>query len=138
VALPSGAEVWAVSFEEDDPYGRDEDPDFGLYFDEKWAPPWSHACAPWPDFGAPVDHNRLHEHLSEALARAKAGDRVEIGCWGAHGRTGTALGCLAILDGHAPHEAVAWVRENYCERAIETPEQEAFVTTFGHAGESDS
>jgi hypothetical protein len=24
---------------------------------------------------------------------------------------------------------VTWVRENYCDRAIETPEQEAFVAT---------
>jgi protein-tyrosine phosphatase len=61
------------------------------------------------------------------LARARAGERVEIGCLGGHGRTGTAVACLAILSGHPPGEAVAWVRANYCVEAVETTEQEAFV-----------
>jgi hypothetical protein len=37
------------------------------------------------------------------------------------------LACLAILSGHPPGEAVAWVRANYCVEAVETTEQEAFV-----------
>jgi protein-tyrosine phosphatase len=110
VKLPSGVEIWAVSFEEDDPYSREAAPDFGLYLDEKWAPPWHYKYLPWPDFGLPTDRVVLQERLAEVLARAKGGDRVEIGCWGAHGRTGTALGCLAILDGSAPEDAVGWVR----------------------------
>lgn len=122
--------MWAVSFEEDDPYSREARPDFGLYLDEKWAPPWDHVRVPWSDFGVPTDEPMLREQLAEALRRAKAGDRVEVGCWGAHGRTGTALGCLAVPDGLARHDAVAWVRTSYCERAIETSEQEAFVVTF--------
>lgn len=130
VSLPSGAEIWAVSFEEDDPYTREVPPQFGLYLDEKWGPPWEHAHLSWPDFGVPSDDDALRQLLGRALKRAKAGDRVEIGCWGAHGRTGTAIGCLAILDGQAANGAVAWVRTNYCERAIETPEQEAFVAAF--------
>lgn len=130
VTLPSGVELWAVSFDAGDPYRRDRAPDFGLYLDERWAPPWEHARVPWPDFGVPSDLDALRDGLSAVRARAKAGDRVEIGCLGAHGRTGTALACLAILDGHAPNSAVAWVRANYCERAVETPEQEAFVRAF--------
>jgi hypothetical protein len=35
--------------------------------------------------------------LELLLDRARAGQRVEIGCYGGHGRTGTALACLAIL-----------------------------------------
>ena len=130
VALPSGIELRAVSFDADDPYGRDRAPDFGLYLDERWAPPWEHAKVPWPDFGLPTDLDTLRDRLSVVLSRAKAGDVVEIGCLGAHGRTGTALACLAIIDGHAPDGAVAWVRASYCERAVETPEQEAFVRAF--------
>lgn len=131
VALPSGAEVWAVSYEDDDPYDRDEVPDFGLYLDEKWAtPPWDHEHLAWPDFGLPTDLDALRESLSGVLARAKAGVRVELGCWGAHGRTGTALACLAVLDGHVPDGAVEWVRANYCERAVETPEQQGLVSSF--------
>jgi hypothetical protein len=58
------------------------------------------------------------------LERARLGERVEVGCLGGHGRTGTALACLAILTGHPPGEAVAWVRANYCADAVETAEQE--------------
>ncbi len=72
---------------------------------------------------------RLSPRLS-LLDRARAGQRVEIGCYGGHGRTGTALACLAILCGQAPGEAVGWVRAGYCERAVETDEQEAFVRNF--------
>jgi hypothetical protein len=65
--------------------------------------------------------------LRSMLERAHAGERVEVGCLGGHGRTGTALACLAILTGHPHGEAVAWVRANYCVDAVETAEQEAFV-----------
>ena len=130
VTLPSGTELWAVSFDGDDPYGRDRTPDFGVYLDDKWAPPWAHSKVFWPDFGVPPDVAALREQLTSVLRRAAAGDRVEIGCLGAHGRTGTALACLAIIDGHDPDSAVDWVRTNYCEGAVETPEQEAFVRAF--------
>ena len=40
VPLPDGTEVSAVSFVEADPYGRSAVPDFGLYLDTRWAPPW--------------------------------------------------------------------------------------------------
>jgi protein-tyrosine phosphatase len=62
--------------------------------------------------------------------RARAGQRVEIGCLGGHGRTGTALACLAVLSGEPANQAVAWVRTNYCSNAIETPEQAAFVSSL--------
>jgi protein-tyrosine phosphatase len=130
VMFSSGAELWAVSFDANDPYSRDRAPDFGLYLDEKWAPPWEHVTVPWPDFGLPSDLDDLRDRLTAVLARAKAGERVEIGCLGAHGRTGTALACLAIIDGQAADRALAWVRTNYCEHAVETPEQEAFVRAF--------
>lgn len=65
--------------------------------------------------------------LGAALQRAHADKRVEVGCLGGHGRTGTALACLAVLSGHRADEAVAWVRSSYCTMAVETAEQEAFV-----------
>ena len=55
---------------------------------------------------------------------------MEVGCLGGHGRTGTALACLAILTGHPAADAVAWVRANYCPEAVETVGQEAFITTL--------
>jgi protein-tyrosine phosphatase len=63
-------------------------------------------------------------------ARAHAGELVEIGCLGGHGRTGTALACLAVLSGVPAGDAVGWVRATYCAKAVETDEQEAFVLLF--------
>jgi hypothetical protein len=127
VALPDGAELVAVSFDDADPYTRDRVPDYGLYLDGRWRPPWPHDRVDWPDFGVPDDAAGLVALLREVLRRAGAGDRVEIGCLGGHGRTGTALACLAVLSGHPPTDAVAWVRANYCPDAVETDDQAAFV-----------
>jgi hypothetical protein len=130
VVLPDGTEVIAVSFDAADPYGRDQSPDYGLYLDHRWDPPWAHDHLDWPDFGVPDDAARVVTVLGAVLERARAGERVEVGCLGGHGRTGTALACLAILSGQAPGHAVEWVRANYCADAVETAEQEAFVVGF--------
>jgi protein-tyrosine phosphatase len=127
VALPDGTEVTAVSFDATDPYARDRSPDYGLYLDHRWQPPWPHDHLDWPDFGVPDDSARVIAALRSLLELAHAGERVEIGCLGGHGRTGTALACLAILSGQPPGEAVAWVRANYCAEAIETADQQAFI-----------
>ncbi|AXY53304.1 protein-tyrosine phosphatase [Rhodococcus ruber] len=57
-------------------------------------------------------------------------ERVEVACGGGHGRTGTAPACLAILDGVPPADAVAYVREHYSRRAVDTPGQRRFVAAF--------
>lgn len=69
----------------------------------------------------------MHRPRSPAPA-ARTGEQVEVGCIGGHGRTGTALAILAILTGHPAADAVAWVRANYCPKAVETVDQEAFIT----------
>jgi hypothetical protein len=130
LVLPDGTDVTAVSFDARDPYARDEATDFGLYLDPQWDPPWSHDHLDWPDFGVPSDSVPVVAALRSLLERARGGDRVELGCLGGHGRTGTALACLAILSGVPPSEAVTWVRENYCSNAVESRQQEAFVIAF--------
>jgi len=55
---------------------------------------------------------------------------VELACVGGRGRTGTALACLAVLDGVPAAEAVANVREHYDLRAVETPWQRRYVAGF--------
>ncbi|MGH9171458.1 MAG: protein-tyrosine phosphatase family protein [Acidimicrobiales bacterium] len=127
VVLPDGTEVNAASFDDADPYRRERPPDYGLYLDRAWQPPWAHAHLDWPDFGVPADVTGTVVGLTGALGRARAGQRVELGCLGGHGRTGTALACLSVLGGLPAAEAVAWVRANYCTDAVETSEQEAFV-----------
>lgn len=62
-------------------------------------------------------------------ARAVA-ERVEVACAGGRGRTGTALACLAVLDGVPADRAVAFVRRNYDAHAVETPWQKRYVRRF--------
>lgn len=109
-------------------------PDYGLYLlgheppDTAWDAKWVR----WPDFRLPADPAALPEVLAEALRRA-ADERVEFACAGGRGRTGTALACLAVLDGVPAAEAVGWVRAVYDRRAVETPWQRRFVERFGAA-----
>lgn len=130
VTLPDGAAVAGVSFDPVDPYARDREPDYGLYLDPRWQPPWAHDHLDWPDFGVPDDSRPVVAALRSVRDRARAGEQVELGCLGGHGRTGTALACLAVLAGHEPTGAVAWVRAAYCPQAVETAGQEAFVAAF--------
>ena len=107
------------------------DRDFGLYMDASWAPTWDAELIDWPDFGLPADGPRAVEQITSAFDRARDGERLEIGCIGGLGRTGTVLACMAILSGVAADEAVKWVRSTYDSRAVETPEQEQWVLWFG-------
>lgn len=83
----------------------------------------------WPDFRLPVDQNDAQDALHEAWRRAAA-ERVEVACAGGRGRTGTALACIAVLDGVPAHTAVAYVRQHYDPRAVETPWQRRYVEHF--------
>jgi len=132
VTFTDGSTVVGARFLVDDPYNRDQAPTFGLYLDPRWAPPWEHAHLPWADFGVP-DATVLRVALEDLLNRSRRGEHVEVGCLGGHGRTGTALACLAVLTGTPPEDAVAWVRAAYCEKAVETDEQRAFVVAFPQA-----
>jgi len=90
---------------------------------------WEYRWVDWPDFGLPANPATLRETLVEALARSSV-ERVEVGCMGGRGRTGTALACLAVLDGAPAADAVAYVRQHYSPDAVETLEQASFVADF--------
>jgi hypothetical protein len=106
-------------------------PDLGLYLLPRppAALPWESRWVRWRDFSLPSDPPLLREALVEVLARAGA-ERTEIACRGGTGRTGTALACLAVLDGVPPEEAVDFVRAGYRPHAVETRAQAAFVSRF--------
>src|SRR5215472_16066189 len=89
VVLPDGTPITAVSYDTQDPYARDRPPDYGLYLDHRWQPPWTHDHVDWPDFGVPKDAAPVIAALRSTLDRARAGEQVEVGCLGGHGRTGT-------------------------------------------------
>jgi hypothetical protein len=46
------------------------------------------------------------------------------------GRTGTLLGCLAIVAGVHAADAVEWVRGHYDARAVETVDQVEMIARF--------
>lgn len=106
-------------------------PDFALYLLEERpaAVDWDARWVRWPDFRLPRDPGDAWEALFEAWRRAEA-ERVEIACRGGRGRTGTALACIAVLDGVPAREAVAFVRRHYDRHAVETPWQRRYVTHF--------
>ncbi|SHF27506.1 protein-tyrosine phosphatase family protein [Streptoalloteichus hindustanus] len=93
------------------------------------AVPWESRWLRWPDFWLPTDRNQARELLWEAWDRAET-ERVEVACGGGRGRTGTALACIAILDGVSPRDAVAYVRHHYDRHAVETPWQKRYVARF--------
>jgi protein-tyrosine phosphatase len=90
---------------------------------------WDTRWLRWPDFRLPVDQEDARDALCEAWRPAE-GERVEVACEGGRGRTGTALACLAVLDGVPAGEAVAFVREQHDARAVETPWQRRYVARF--------
>jgi hypothetical protein len=110
-------------------------PTFGVFL--LGSPPpevgWESRWIRWPDFRLPADPAYAGEVFREAWERA-ARDRVEIVCGGGRGRTGTALACVAVLDGVPAGEAVAFVRRHYDPRAVETPWQRRYVARFPASG----
>ncbi|MGC5035153.1 protein-tyrosine phosphatase family protein [Streptomyces sp. DT190] len=107
-------------------------PSYGLYLLGRRPPAvsWESDWIRWPDFRLPADPEAARAALAGAWERA-AGERVEIACGGGRGRTGTALACLAVLDGVPAAQAVAYVRRHYDRRAVETPWQRRYVRRFG-------
>jgi protein-tyrosine phosphatase len=106
-------------------------PTYGLYLlgRRPQGVPWDHEWLRWPDFRLPGSRDEARRLLTDAWERA-ATERVEIACGGGRGRTGTALACLAVLDGVPPERAVEFVRARYDRRAVETPWQRRYVRQF--------
>jgi hypothetical protein len=103
-------------------------PAFGVFLLGRKPPEvgWESRWLRWPDLRLPADPALAGEIFREAWARAEH-ERVELVCRGGRGRTGTALACLAVLDGVPAGEAVAYVRRHYDPHAVETPWQRRFV-----------
>jgi protein-tyrosine phosphatase len=129
VLLPSGLEVRGRRLRQD--LGP---ADFTLVLGRGPVPPWTYRRLRWPDFWVPLDREDALEALLDAYARATSGERVEVACRGGVGRTGTALAALAVLDGLPPARAVAWVRERYHPRAVETPWQRRWLQHLAPTG----
>ncbi|KUL68616.1 MULTISPECIES: protein-tyrosine phosphatase family protein [unclassified Streptomyces] len=128
--LPSGRLVRGRALRRPlDPAARP--PTYGVYLLGRRPPEadWETHWIRWPDFRLPADRAAARAALAAAWERAPH-ERVEIACGGGRGRTGTALACLAVLDGVPAGEAVDFVRRHYDRHAVETPWQRRYVRTF--------
>ncbi len=122
-------------------------PDVGFYLDGSWAQttmlcspgfrprfaryrPSQLMLYPWPDLGVPREPARFRRALHWLLRQAADGKRVEIGCAGGHGRTGTTLAGLLIIQGMTPTRAIQKVRREYCAEAVETKGQTQALQRF--------
>lgn len=132
--LPSGRLVRGRGLHGRLPDGPD--PDFGIYLLARPPVPfdWESRWVRWPDFRSPHDPAAAYSALYEAWVRAGR-QRVEIACGRGRGRTGTALACLAVLDGLSPDEAIEFVRRRYHRRAVETPWQRKVVVRMTRPAE---
>ncbi|CAD5914229.1 protein-tyrosine phosphatase family protein [Streptomyces cyaneofuscatus] len=133
LTLPSGRLIRGRGLRNPLPDGPE--PEFAVYLLGRTPPEagWESRWLRWPDFRLPADPHQARELLEEVWRRAP-GERVEVACGGGMGRTGTALACLAVLDGVPAAEAVAFVRRGYHARAVETPWQRRYVRRFGRPG----
>ncbi|MBA2955457.1 protein phosphatase [Nocardioides sp. MAH-18] len=128
LVLPTGRSVRGRALRTTVPCAAD--PDFGLYLSsEAPAVPWPSQWIHWRDFRTPTDPEAARQALLE-LWRRSADERVGVACPGGRGRTGTALACLAVVDGVPAHTAVAFVRRHYHRGAVETPWQKRYVSRF--------
>jgi protein-tyrosine phosphatase len=129
LGLPSGRLVRGRGLRREAP--PDPLPTFAVYLLGRPPPPaaWENRWIRWPDFWLPRDRAQARDVLHEAWERALT-ERVEIACGGGRGRTGTALACLAVLDGLPPDRAIDLVRRDYHPSAIETPWQRWYIARF--------
>jgi hypothetical protein len=106
-------------------------PTLGIYLLGRQPPTvsWESRWLLWPDFRLPAEAERVLPLLTEAWRRAPT-ERVEFACAGGRGRTGTALACLAIIDGVPSSEAVSYVRKHYDPSAVETLQQRRYVARW--------
>lgn len=120
--------------------------DIGIYLDVYWTEDYiqiSGSCTlpvpkrghqdvriqyPWRDGAAPDESLRTFASTCKwILHELKQGKRIDTGCAGGHGRTGTMLAALLITQGVESTEAIARVRSTHCVQAIETTQQVAYL-----------
>ena len=134
------------------PQGFTGQPDVALYLDPRWgadrlllspgfslpfgkkSPSNRILLYPWEDWGLPEDPKLFTRVLNWLLTEIRRGRVVEIACMGGHGRTGTALACLLVLQGLTPTRAMRRVWSRYCEEAIESHTQMEFIRAFASKG----
>jgi hypothetical protein len=74
---------------------------------------------PIPDMKTPNDFEQFDNLINWIQDKVEEGKTVHVGCLGGHGRTGMVLSAL-VFKMMGIEDAITYVRENYCEEAVET------------------
>ena len=81
---------------------------------------------PITDMAAPSNAADFKAMIDWVCNQLQTGKKIHAGCIGGHGRTGTFLSAVvAQFMGHK--DAITYVRENYCDRAVESGAQVDFL-----------
>jgi hypothetical protein len=76
--------------------------------------------------GDPAEFQRMIKWLAMQLAASKL---IHVGCIGGHGRTGMVLAAL-VKEVDGIEDAITYVRQNYCKKAVESATQVAFLNKY--------
>lgn len=76
----------------------------------------------------PSDFKAFDRLIDWTIGQMKSGKKVHVGCIGGHGRTGLFLSAL-VAKATGNKDAITWVREHYCEKAVETTAQVTWLHT---------
>lgn len=138
--------VTCSSYLSDKPIKTDA-PDFGVYLASCWESkfgritstgallndlprPYQALFVDWPDMGV-IETDVVQWLVDWIEAKLEHGKKVDIGCMGGHGRTGTLLACLIAQMEHVGSVAATEaVHARYCTHAIETDKQRDFIRKF--------
>jgi hypothetical protein len=125
-----------------------EQPTIGCYMDSGWvnsmfmvtpncptndnlltSPSNPYMYIQWPDMkGIPL--MEYSQAVVWCISRLFEGHKLEIGCFGGHGRTGTLLAGILVYQGMNADEAISKVRKDHCVNAIETKVQEELIQKY--------
>jgi hypothetical protein len=81
------------------------------------------------DGSAPKHANEFVKMIDWLVLHIAAGLTVHVGCIGGHGRTGMVLAAL-VKKIKGTEDAITWLRENYCKKAVETETQVKFLNKY--------
>lgn len=79
-----------------------------------------------PDMGVPGHPESFIKLVEWTLGEIEKGARVHAGCIGGHGRTGMFFAAL-VAKATGRKDAIKYVREAYCEKAVESEKQIKFL-----------
>lgn len=108
--------------------------DWGMTLvDPKW--PWAKPVEGAPehelqyeitDHSVPKTPKVFREMVMWLCSQLELGKRIHVGCIGGHGRTGLLLAAV-VAELKMTDDPIKWVRENHCEKAVESISQVEYL-----------